>query len=146
MRCRGAYACVAMITGYGVVGFRDPFCIRPIVYGKRETANGPDYLIASESVALDALGYEFIDDIAPGEAVLITLVGKLHKRQCAANPIYSPCIFEYVYLARPDSVIDDIYVYKARLRMGVKLAERSEERRVGKECVSTCRSRWSPYH
>ncbi|HEY9545385.1 MAG TPA: amidophosphoribosyltransferase [Solimonas sp.] len=124
MRCRGAYACVAMITGYGVVGFRDPFGIRPIVYGKRETANGPDYLIASESVALDALGYEFIDDIAPGEAVLITLDGKLHKRQCAANPIYSPCIFEYVYLARPDSVIDDIYVYKARLRMGVKLAEK----------------------
>jgi len=124
LRCRGAYACVAMITGYGVVGFRDPFGIRPIVYGKRETAKGPDYLIASESVALDALGYEFIDDIAPGEAVLITLDGKLHKRQCAANPIYSPCIFEHVYLARPDSVIDDIYVYKARLRMGVKLAEK----------------------
>ncbi|HET8882828.1 MAG TPA: amidophosphoribosyltransferase [Solimonas sp.] len=124
LRCRGAYACVAMITGYGVVGFRDPYGIRPIVYGKRETAKGPDYLIASESVALDALGYEFIDDIAPGEAVLITLDGKLHKRQCAANPIYSPCIFEHVYLARPDSVIDDIYVYKARLRMGVKLAEK----------------------
>ena len=124
LRCRGAYACVAMITGYGVVGFRDPFGIRPIVYGKRETAKGPDYLIASESVALDALGYEFIDDIAPGEAVLITLDGKLHKRQCAASPIYSPCIFEHVYLARPDSVIDDIYVYKARLRMGVKLAEK----------------------
>ncbi|NGY06222.1 amidophosphoribosyltransferase [Solimonas terrae] len=124
LRCRGAYACVVMITGYGVVGFRDPYGIRPIVYGRRETARGPDYLIASESVALDALGYEFVDDIAPGEAVLITLDGKLHKRQCAANPIYSPCIFEHVYLARPDSVIDDIYVYKARLRMGVKLAEK----------------------
>ncbi len=124
LRCRGAYACVAMITGYGVVGFRDPYGIRPVVYGKRETPKGPDYLIASESVALDALGYELIDDIAPGEAVLITLDGKLHKRQCAANPIYSPCIFEHVYLARPDSVMDDIYVYKARLRMGVKLAEK----------------------
>ncbi len=123
-RCRGAYACVALITGYGVVGFRDPFGIRPVVYGVRETPKGPDYMIASESVALDALGYELLGDIAPGEAVLITLDGKLHKRQCAANPVYSPCIFEHVYLARPDSVMDDIYVYKARLRMGVKLAEK----------------------
>ncbi|SEP70106.1 amidophosphoribosyltransferase [Solimonas aquatica] len=124
LRCRGAYACVAMITGFGVVGFRDPFGIRPAVYGVRETAKGKDYMIASESVAMDALGYEMIDDIAPGEAVLITLDGKLHKRQCAANPMYSPCIFEHVYLARPDSVMDNIYVYKARLRMGVKLAEK----------------------
>ncbi|TXI08856.1 MAG: amidophosphoribosyltransferase [Rhizobium sp.] len=123
-RCRGAYACVAMITGYGVVGFRDPFGIRPVVYGYRETANGRDYMIASESVALNALGYEMLGDIAPGEAVYITHDGKLHKRQCAANPIYSPCIFEHVYLARPDSVIDNIYVYKARLRMGIKLAEK----------------------
>ncbi len=123
-RCRGAYACVAMITGFGVVGFRDPFGIRPAVYGRRLTPNGVDYLIASESVALDALGFEIIGDIAPGEAVLITIDGKLHKRQCAANPVYSPCLFEYVYLARPDSVMDDIYVYKARLRMGVKLAEK----------------------
>jgi amidophosphoribosyltransferase len=123
-RCRGAYACVAMITGFGVVGFRDPFGIRPAVYGRRLGPNGVDYLIASESVALDALGFEIIGDIAPGEAVLITLDGKLHKRQCAANPTYSPCLFEYVYLARPDSVMDNIYVYKARLRMGVKLAEK----------------------
>ncbi|QHS09723.1 amidophosphoribosyltransferase [Sinimarinibacterium sp. NLF-5-8] len=123
-RCRGAYACVAMITGYGIVGFRDPYGIRPAVYGVRETPKGPDYMIASESVALDALGYELLDDIAPGEAVLITLDGQLHKRQCAANPQYAPCIFEHVYLARPDSVIDDIYVYKARLRMGIKLAEK----------------------
>ncbi|HUS24544.1 MAG TPA: amidophosphoribosyltransferase [Candidatus Binatia bacterium] len=123
-RCRGAYACVAMITGYGVVGFRDPYGIRPVVYGRRDGPYGPDYMIASESVALDALGYELVDDIGPGEAVVITLDGKCHKRQCAANPVYSPCIFEYVYLARPDSVMDDIYVYKARLRMGVKLAEK----------------------
>jgi amidophosphoribosyltransferase len=123
-RCRGAYACVAMITGYGVVGFRDPFGIRPVVYGRRLGPNGVDYLIASESVALDALGFEVMGDIAPGEAVLITLDGKLHKRQCAANPVHAPCLFEYVYLARPDSIIDNIYVYKARLRMGVKLAEK----------------------
>jgi amidophosphoribosyltransferase len=81
-------------------------------------------MIASESVALDALGYDFLDDIAPGEAIYIDMEGKLHRRQCSHNPIYSPCIFEYVYLARPDSVIDDIYVYKARLRMGIKLAEK----------------------
>jgi amidophosphoribosyltransferase len=123
-RCRGAYAVSAMISGYGIVGFRDPFGIRPVVFGQRETSNGPEYMIASESVALDALGFELVDDIQPGEAVYITLDGKLHRRQCSANPVYSPCIFEYVYLARPDSVIDDIYVYKARLRMGVKLAEK----------------------
>lgn len=123
-RCRGAYACVAMITGYGLVGFRDPYGIRPVVYGRRETPLGVDYLIASESVALDALGYELLGDIAPGEAVYITQEGVISRRQCAVNPIYSPCIFEHVYLARPDSVMDDVYVYKARLRMGVKLAEK----------------------
>jgi amidophosphoribosyltransferase len=123
-RCRGAYACVAMITGWGVVGFRDPFGIRPMVYGRRESAQGPDYMIASESVALNVQGFELIGDVAPGEAVYITLDGQLHKRQCAANPIYSPCIFEYVYLARPDSVMDKVYVYKARLRMGEKLADK----------------------
>ncbi len=123
-RCRGAYAVVAMITGYGLVGFRDPFGIRPVVYGKRETAVGVDYLIASESVALDALGYELLGDIAPGEAIYITQEGVISRRQCAMNPVYSPCIFEHVYLARPDSVMDDVYVYKARLRMGIKLAEK----------------------
>ncbi len=124
VRARGAYACVAMISGYGVVGFRDPFGIRPVVYGRREGPYGTDYMIASESVALDAAGFELIADIAPGEAVYITLDGKLYKRQCAINPIYSPCIFEHVYLARPDSVMDGIYVYKARLRMGEKLADK----------------------
>ncbi|HWY25905.1 MAG TPA: amidophosphoribosyltransferase [Nevskia sp.] len=123
-RARGAYACVALISGYGIVGFRDPFGIRPVVYGRREGTYGTDYMIASESVALDAAGFELIGDIAPGEAVYITLDGKLHKRQCATNPSYSPCIFEHVYLARPDSVMDDIYVYKARLRMGEKLADK----------------------
>jgi len=123
-RCSGGYAATALITGYGLVGFRDPHGIRPVVYGKRETEAGTDYMIASESVALDALGYELIDDINPGECVVITLDGQLHVRQCAANPVYSPCIFEYVYLSRPDSVIDDVYVYKARLRMGTYLAEK----------------------
>ena len=123
-RCRGAYACVAVINGYGVVGFRDPFGIRPIVYGRRDSPKGPEFMIASESVALHALGFELVADVQPGEAVYITVDGQTHVRQCAANPIHSPCIFEFVYLARPDSVMDDVYVYKARLRMGEALARK----------------------
>lgn len=123
-RCRGGYAALAMVTGYGLVGFRDPNGIRPIVYGKRETEDGTEYMVASESVALDALGFEVIRDLAPGEAVYITEDGRIFTRQCADNPKYAPCIFEHVYLARPDSIIDGILVYKARLRMGEKLAEK----------------------
>ena len=123
-RCRGAYAAVAMITGYGILGFRDPHGIRPLVFGKRDTGLGTEHMIASESVALDVLGFELIRDVAPGEAVLIDLDGRLYTRQCASDPSYAPCIFEYVYLARPDSMIDGVSVYKARMRMGEKLARK----------------------
>lgn len=123
-RAIGAYAVVAMIIGYGIVGFRDPNGIRPVCYGRRETTDGPEFMIASESVALDVLGFELIGDIKPGEAVYIESNGKIHKQQCAKNPQHNPCIFEYVYLARPDSVIDQISVYKSRLKMGDKLAEK----------------------
>jgi len=124
-RCRGAYAVVTMITGFGILGFRDPHGIRPIVYGQRVSESGQhEYMIASESVALDAQGFELIRDIRPGEAVFIDKSGELFTRQCAENAVANPCIFEYVYLARPDSIIDDISVYKARLRMGERLAEK----------------------
>ena len=123
-RCVGGYAVVAMITGHGIVGFRDPNGIRPVVFGKKETDSGTEYMIASESVALDTLGFELIRDIAPGEAVYISKTGQLHTRQCAENPVHAPCLFEYVYLARPDSIIDNISVYKARLRMGEMLADK----------------------
>jgi amidophosphoribosyltransferase len=123
-RCQGGYAAVSMITGHGIVGFRDPHGIRPIVYGKRETEKGTDYIIASESVALDMLGFELISDIGPGEAVFITLDGDIYTCQCAEKPSLNPCLFEYVYLARPDSIIDDVSVYKARLRMGERLAKK----------------------
>jgi amidophosphoribosyltransferase len=123
-RIEGAYAVVAMLTGKGIIGFRDPHGIRPIVYGKRDTGEGVEYMIASESVALQASGYELISDLKPGEAIYIDADNKVHLKQCSEKNALNPCIFEYVYLARPDSIIDDIYVYKARLRMGVKLSEK----------------------
>lgn len=123
-RCKGAYAAVIMIAGYGVLGFRDPYAIRPIVYGKRTTNGKDEYMFASESVALDALGYTLVADIQPGEAIFVDTKGKLYQEQCVENPTYSPCIFELVYLARPDSMMDKISVYKSRLTMGEKLAEK----------------------
>lgn len=121
-KVRGAYVCVAMIIGHGLVAFRDPFGIRPLVLGKRTLEDGQnEYMVASESVALDTLGFEFLRDVAPGEAIYITEQGQLFSRQCAENPQLTPCLFEFVYLARPDSFIDKISVNKARLRMGQKL-------------------------
>lgn len=123
-RCRGAYAVVAMIAGYGLLAFRDTFGIRPLVIGMNETPQGKEYLIASESVALDTLGFKFLRDIAPGEAVFVDLNGNMYSQQCSDKATLNPCIFEYVYLARPDSVIDGISVYETRLYMGEFLAEK----------------------
>jgi amidophosphoribosyltransferase len=123
-RCVGGYAGVALVLGLGVVAFRDPHGIRPLVIGKRTVAAGDEYIVASESVALDVLGFERIRDVAPGEGVVITARGELHTRQCAEPATHTPCIFEFVYLARPDSMIEDVSVHKARMRMGMKLGEK----------------------
>ena len=123
-RCRGAYAVVAMIAGYGLLAFRDAYGIRPLVLGSHQTESGTEYLIASESVALDTLGFKFLRDIAPGESVFIDFDGNLHSYQYAGNSTLNPCIFEYVYLARPDSVINGVSVYETRLNMGENLADK----------------------
>jgi amidophosphoribosyltransferase len=119
---RGGYACITMIAGFGLFGFRDPNGLRPLIYGSRETEAGTDYMIASESVVLDSLGYSNFIDVAPGQVVLITKAG-VSTRQCIEPKIFSPCIFEYVYFARPDSIIDGISVYKARLALGEALSK-----------------------
>ncbi|CAM4024004.1 MULTISPECIES: amidophosphoribosyltransferase [Vibrio] len=121
---RGAYAVTAMIIGHGMVAFRDPNGIRPLCLGKREVEGATEYMVASESVALDAVGFDFMRDVAPGEAVYITFDGQLYTQQCAHNPQLNPCIFEFVYFARPDSFIDKISVYSARVEMGNKLGEK----------------------
>ena len=123
-KIRGGYAVVALVIGHGLVAFRDPNGIRPLVMGKRETALGTEYMVASESVALDADGFTVLRDVAPGEAVYITEDGDLFSQQCAENPSYAPCIFEYVYFARPDSTIDNVSVYASRVAMGKKLGEK----------------------
>ncbi|AOW83055.1 amidophosphoribosyltransferase [Vibrio mimicus] len=121
---RGAYAVAAMIIGHGMVAFRDPHGIRPLCLGKRETNGQHEYMVASESVALDAVGFDFVRDVAPGEAIYVTFDGELYTKQCADNPTLNPCIFEFVYFARPDSFIDKISVYSARVEMGNRLGER----------------------
>ena len=121
-RVRGGYAVVAMINGFGLVAFRDPHGIRPAVFGARDTDQGKEFMVASESVALDGLGFKLERDIAPGECVVITKEGDFFSQQCAENPELKPCIFEHVYFARPDSIMDGISVYKARLKMGEYLA------------------------
>jgi amidophosphoribosyltransferase len=123
-RVRGAYAVVAQIAGHGLLAFRDPFGIRPLCIGINETDKGNEYLIASESVALEGMGFRFLRDIAPGEAVFIDNDSQLHERQCADNPSLNPCAFEYVYLARPDSILDGASVYATRLKMGEYLADK----------------------
>ncbi|TDF39850.1 amidophosphoribosyltransferase [Alteromonadaceae bacterium M269] len=123
-KIRGAYAIVAAIIGHGMVAFRDPYGIRPLALGKRVTEKGEEYMVASESVAMDAVGFKFIRDVAPGEAVFVTEDGQLFTQQCADNPTHAPCIFEFVYFARPDSFIDGMSVYASRVNMGRKLGQK----------------------
>lgn len=123
-RCRGGYAVVAMVVGKGVLAIRDPNGIRPLVYGTRQTEQGTDYMVASESVALQAQGFELVRDLVPGEAIFISEDGEFFSKQCAESHKLTPCIFEYVYFARPDSIIDGVLVYKARLRMGQTLVQK----------------------
>jgi amidophosphoribosyltransferase len=125
-RCRGGYAVVAMVIGHGILGFRDPNGIRPLVLGRKDTPKGSEWMLASESVALTGNGFKFVRDIGPGEAVFIDEQGRLFAQQLVATVHQTPCIFEYVYFARPDSIMDNISVYRARMRMGDKLAEKIE--------------------
>ncbi|MFN7520953.1 MAG: amidophosphoribosyltransferase, partial [Lysobacteraceae bacterium] len=123
-RVKGGYAVVALVLGLGLVAFRDPNGIRPLVLGKRETPGGDEYAVASESVALDLLGFKLVRDVKPGEAIVVTADGQLHAEVVAEPGRFAPCIFEFVYFARPDSMIDNVSVHKARMRMGQKLGEK----------------------
>lgn len=123
-RVKGAYAVVAMISGYGLLAFRDPHGIRPLVVGRNDTPQGAEYLVASESVALDTLGFKMLRDVEPGEAILIDTQGHFVSRQCAERTVHAPCMFEYVYLARPDSLMDGVSVYETRVKMGELLAKK----------------------
>ncbi len=123
-RIRGSYAVVALIAGHGLLAFRDPYGIRPLCYGEGEGPEGRDVMVASESVAIEGTGHRVVRDVAPGEALFIDLEGRVHAQQCAENPSLNPCMFEFVYLARPDSIMDGVSVYQARLNMGETLAQR----------------------
>jgi amidophosphoribosyltransferase len=123
-RLKGSYAVVALIAGHGLLAFRDPFGIRPLCFGEGDGPAGREVMVASESVALEGTGHKLVRDVAPGEAIFVDLEGRLHARQCAEHPSLNPCMFEYVYLARPDSVMDGVSVYQARLNMGETLAQR----------------------
>lgn len=123
-RCRGGYAVVAMIAGFGLVAFRDPFGIRPLVFGERSSPQGKEVMVASESVALTSQGFAITDDVAPGEAIVIKKTGEIYRQACAQNAQLNPCLFEYVYFARPDSMIDKASVYQVRMNIGTKLADK----------------------
>ena len=123
-RVKGSYAVVALIAGYGLLAFRDPFGIRPLVLGEGTGVATGEFILASESVAVEGTGHRLLRDVAPGEAIFIDTEGRMHARQCADNPSLNPCMFEFVYLARPDSVMDGISVYQARLNLGETLAQR----------------------
>lgn len=133
-RLKGSYSVVSMIADYGLLAFRDPYGLRPLVLGKREGGILPEYIIASESVSIDALGYEVVGDIQPGEVVFIDMKRQLHRKQLI-KPKWAPCIFEHVYIARPDSVLDRVSVYKTRMRMGVKLAEKVKKSKLKVDVV-----------
>jgi len=122
-RCSGGYAVVAMILNHGLIAFRDPNAIRPLVIGVRESNEGKEYMVASESVALDVVGFSLLRDVLPGEAIFIDTGGNFYSKQCVEPKSYTPCIFEFVYFARPDSIIDGMSVYKSRLKMGEYLAQ-----------------------
>lgn len=122
-RAKGAYAVIAQIASYGLVAFRDPYGIRPLCIGRMETDQGVEWMLASESVALTGCGYTLVRDVEPGEAVFIDLDGNFSSRQCAEHPSLTPCVFEYVYFARPDSVMDGVSIYDARLNMGEYLGD-----------------------
>ena len=123
-RLKGSYAVVALIAGHGLLAFRDPYGIRPLSFGESGSPESPEVMIASESVAIEGTGHKVSRDVAPGEAIFIDLQGRIHAQQCADDPVLRPCMFEYVYLARPDSIMDGVSVYQARLNLGESLAQR----------------------